>query len=150
MDLNYRSTFESVGSSLPNTVQHTYEFNIDGVAEKENKDVERLNVKLDQDCNSEDEEDCVKENYNNQNQNHISQMEETKEALTPEQIAKKMDTDTDKWIGLKTVELKDGKLPCKICGKLVKNKYLLKQHVRLVHKRKGGEFRCDQCNVESL
>merc|ERR1719233_859933 len=60
MYLNDRTTFESAGSFLPNTVHHTYEFNIDGVAEKENKDVERLNVKLDQDCNSEDEEDCVK------------------------------------------------------------------------------------------
>jgi len=36
-------------------------------------------------------------------------------------------------------------VPCEICGKLVKNKYVLKQHVRLVHEKKGGEFPCDQC-----
>ena len=36
-------------------------------------------------------------------------------------------------------------VPCEICGKLVKNKNLLKQHVRLVHERKGGEFPCGQC-----
>jgi len=146
MDLNGKATFESVGTFLPNsTVQHTHEFNIDVVAEKENKDVERLNLKLDQDCNSEDEDDYVKENFKNQNQNHISQIEETNEVLTPKQIAKRIDTDTGKGIGLKTVELKVGKIPCKICGKLVKNTNVLKQHVRFVHDRKGGEFPCDQC-----
>jgi len=41
--------------------------------------------------------------------------------------------------------VKENTLPCEICGKLVKNKYVLKQHVRLVHEKKGGEFPCDQC-----
>ena len=36
-------------------------------------------------------------------------------------------------------------VPCEICGKLVKNKYILKQHVRLVHEKKGAEFPCEQC-----
>ena len=36
-------------------------------------------------------------------------------------------------------------VPCKICGKLDKNKNVLKQHVSLVHERKGGEFPCVQC-----
>ena len=41
--------------------------------------------------------------------------------------------------------IQENTVPCEICGKLVKNKYVLKQHVRLVHERKGGEFPCDQC-----
>ena len=28
---------------------------------------------------------------------------------------------------------------------MVKNKYILKQHVKLVHEKRGGEFPCDQC-----
>ena len=30
-------------------------------------------------------------------------------------------------------------MPCEICGKLVKNKYTLKQHVKLVHEKKKGK-----------
>ena len=41
--------------------------------------------------------------------------------------------------------VQENTVPCEVCGKLVKNKYVLKQHVRLVHERKGGEFPCDQC-----
>lgn len=41
--------------------------------------------------------------------------------------------------------VQENNVPCEICGKLVKNKYVLKQHVKLVHERKGGEFPCDQC-----
>jgi len=41
-DLNARTTSESVGTCLPNTAQHAYEFNINSVAVKENKDVEKL------------------------------------------------------------------------------------------------------------
>jgi len=39
----------------------------------------------------------------------------------------------------------ESNVPCEICGKLVKNKYTLKQHVKLVHEKKKGEFACDQC-----
>jgi len=35
--------------------------------------------------------------------------------------------------------------PCEICGKLLKNKYILKSHVESVHEKKSGEFACDQC-----
>ena len=39
----------------------------------------------------------------------------------------------------------ESNVPCELCGKLVKNKYILKQHVKLVHEKKIGEFACDQC-----
>ena len=37
--------------------------------------------------------------------------------------------------------------PCEICGKLLKNKYVLKAHVEAVHekKTKSGQFSCDEC-----
>jgi len=35
--------------------------------------------------------------------------------------------------------------PCEICGKLLKNKYVLKAHVESVHQKKTGEFSCDEC-----
>lgn len=35
--------------------------------------------------------------------------------------------------------------PCEICGKLLKNKYILKAHVESVHEKKSGEFACDEC-----
>ena len=41
--------------------------------------------------------------------------------------------------------VRENTVPCEICGKMVKNKYILKQHVKLVHEKKGGEFPCDQC-----
>ena len=41
--------------------------------------------------------------------------------------------------------IKENTVPCEICGKMVKNKYILKQHVKLVHEKKGGQFPCDQC-----
>ena len=41
--------------------------------------------------------------------------------------------------------IQENKVPCEICGKMVKNKYILKQHVKLVHEKKGGEYPCDQC-----
>ena len=41
--------------------------------------------------------------------------------------------------------IRENTVPCEICGKMVKNKYILKQHVKLVHEKRGGEFPCDQC-----
>eukprot|EP00092_Neocalanus_flemingeri_P001520 GFUD01001622.1.p1 GENE.GFUD01001622.1~~GFUD01001622.1.p1 ORF type:complete len:532 (+),score=116.63 GFUD01001622.1:82-1677(+) len=35
--------------------------------------------------------------------------------------------------------------PCEICGKMLKNKYILKSHVEAVHEKKSGEFACDEC-----
>ena len=37
--------------------------------------------------------------------------------------------------------------PCEICGKMLKNKYVLKAHVEAVHekKTKSGQFSCDEC-----
>ena len=35
---------------------------------------------------------------------------------------------------------KESNVPCEICGKLVKNKYILKQHVKTVHTNKKGAF----------
>ena len=32
----------------------------------------------------------------------------------------------------------ENNVPCEICGKLVKNKNILKQHVKLVHEKKQG------------
>ena len=34
----------------------------------------------------------------------------------------------------------ESNVPCELCGKLVKNKYILKQHVKLVHEKKIGAF----------
>ena len=34
--------------------------------------------------------------------------------------------------------VRENTVPCEICGKMVKNKYILKQHVKLVHEKKGG------------
>ena len=39
----------------------------------------------------------------------------------------------------------DPAVPCEICGKLVKSKYSLKSHVKLVHEKGGAEFPCDKC-----
>ena len=36
-------------------------------------------------------------------------------------------------------------VPCEICGKLVKSKYSLKSHVKLVHEKNGAYFPCDKC-----
>jgi len=71
-----------------NSLDDIFNENTPSVVKGEPTPVEPF-VKLEQDYNSEDEDDDVKENYNNQNQNHISHIEETKEALTPEQIAEK-------------------------------------------------------------
>jgi len=35
--------------------------------------------------------------------------------------------------------------PCEICGKMLKNKYILKSHVESVHEKKSGEYACDEC-----
>ena len=36
-------------------------------------------------------------------------------------------------------------LSCKICGKMVKNKFSLKSHVKLVHEKGSAKFPCDKC-----
>ena len=36
------------------------------------------------------------------------------------------------------LDVQESNVPCEICGKLVKNKYTLKQHVKLVHEKKKG------------
>ena len=35
--------------------------------------------------------------------------------------------------------------PCEICGKVLKTKYSLKLHVKLMHEKVAGQFPCDEC-----
>ena len=43
------------------------------------------------------------------------------------------------------VGIQEKTIPCEICGKMFKNKYNLKAHVKLMHGKAEGEFPCDQC-----
>ena len=39
----------------------------------------------------------------------------------------------------------ESKMSCDLCGRMVKNKHILKQHKKIVHEKKKGEFSCEEC-----
>jgi len=122
-DLNYRTTFESVGTFLPNTVQHTYKYNIDcSVAVKENKDVEKLNDSPS--INNEYALTCK----NKGNQSQSSVIHKISSDGSNCLVARK-----DLMIVHQNVKHLKMSHQCSVCKKLHGSKWHLNKHMQTVH-----------------